>query len=55
MAKSHLKLVAPTEVKRTIAPKRQKEEDESLLPDAGAYGGWVSAGSCAALTAWRSL
>jgi hypothetical protein len=50
MAKSHLKLVTPTAV-----PKRQKEEDESLLPDAGAYGGRVSAGSCAALTAWRSL
>jgi hypothetical protein len=24
MAKSHLKLVAPTEVKRTVPPKRQK-------------------------------
>jgi integrase len=27
MAKSHLKLVAPTEVKRTVAPKRQKNAD----------------------------
>jgi integrase len=37
MAKSHLKLVAPTEVKRTVAPKRQKNADprtrEHLTPD----------------------
>jgi integrase len=36
MAKSHLKLVAPTEVKRTVAPKRQKNADlrtrEHLTP-----------------------
>jgi integrase len=37
MAKSHLKLVAPTEVKRTVAPKRQKNAElrtrEHLTPD----------------------
>jgi Phage integrase family len=37
MAKSHLKLVTPTEVKRTVAPKRQKNADlrtrEHLTPD----------------------
>jgi hypothetical protein len=27
MAKSHLRVVAPTEVKRTVAPKRQKNTD----------------------------
>jgi hypothetical protein len=27
MAKSHLKLVTPTEVKRTVAPKRQKNAE----------------------------
>jgi integrase len=36
MEKSHLKLVAPTEVKRTVAPKRQKNADlrtrEHLTP-----------------------
>jgi integrase len=37
MAKSHLKLVAPTEVKRTVPPKRQKNAElrtrEHLTPD----------------------
>jgi site-specific recombinase XerD len=37
MAKSHLKLVAPTEVKRTVAPKQQKNAElrvpEHLTPD----------------------
>jgi hypothetical protein len=36
MAKSHLKLVSRTEVKRTVAPKRQKNADlrtrEHLTP-----------------------
>jgi hypothetical protein len=37
MAKSHLRVVAPNEVKRTVAPKRQKNADlrtrEHLTPD----------------------
>jgi hypothetical protein len=37
MAKSHLRVVAPTEVNRTVAPKRQKNAElrtrEHFTPD----------------------